>query len=69
MNDPLLEKLGGERVCCVCGYIEREVYRLFCPHCMQRDRLSTLRIVEDAHKAVPKSMDPPAVEHVQSVSM
>jgi hypothetical protein len=69
MNEPLLEKIGGERVCRVCGYIEREVYRLFCPHCMQRDRLSTLATVEDYPPVGPYSLDPSAVKTVQSVSM
>ena len=69
MNAPLLEKMGGERVCRVCGYIEREVYRLFCPHCMQRDRLSTLVTVEDSHLAGAYFADPPTVKSVQSVAL
>jgi uncharacterized paraquat-inducible protein A len=69
MNEPLLEKIGGQRVCRVCGYIEREVYRLFCPRCMQRDRLSTLIAAEDSIALASFSKDPPVVEPVRSVSM
>jgi uncharacterized paraquat-inducible protein A len=72
MNKPLLEKMGGERVCRVCGYIEREVYRLFCPRCMQRDRLSTLTTlttVEDYFPAGPYPMEPPEVKPGRSVLM
>jgi hypothetical protein len=69
MNEPLLEKMGGERICRVCGYIEREVYRLFCPHCMQRDRLSTLAAVEEYHSAGAYPMEPPELKTGQSVSM
>jgi hypothetical protein len=50
--NPMLEKMGGERICQICGYIESEVYRLFCPHCMQRDRLSALTTIDRAHEIV-----------------
>jgi hypothetical protein len=69
MTEPLLEKMGGERVCRVCGYVEREVYRLFCPHCMQRDRLSTLATVEEYRPAGPYPLEPPAVNPGQNVSI
>ena len=68
MNEPLLEKMGGERVCSICGYIEREVYRLFCPHCMQRDRLSALVALKDSQRAVPYPMEQPAVKPAQGIS-
>jgi hypothetical protein len=69
MNEPLLEKMGGERICRNCGYIEREVYRLFCPRCMQRDRLSSLVAAADTYCAAPYSMDPTPVNPVQGVSI
>jgi transposase len=69
MNKPLLEKMGGERVCRVCGYIEREVYRLFCPRCMQRDCLSALTILEDYPPAGSYTLEPPEVKPGRSVSM
>ena len=69
MNEPLLEKMGGERVCSICGYVEREVFRLFCPHCMQRDRLSTLVPLEESHRTVPYSADPNLAKPMQGVSV
>jgi hypothetical protein len=69
MNEALLEKMGGERICRICGYVEREVYRLFCPRCMQRDRLSSLVAAVDTYSIAPYPMDPPPVNPVQGVSM
>jgi len=60
MNETILDKMGGERTCAVCGYVEREVYRLFCPHCMQRDRLSPLTTKEVSDLALPYPVEPPA---------
>lgn len=69
MNDPLLEKMGGERICRICGYIEREVYRLFCPRCMQRDRLSTLVVADSLPWTPSLPNDPTADNSVQGVSI
>jgi transposase len=67
MKETILEKMGGERTCSVCGYIEREVYRLFCPHCMQRDRLSALTTLENAHPALPYPVEPTGLNPVEGV--
>ncbi|MBN1438404.1 MAG: transposase [Anaerolineales bacterium] len=69
MNESLLEKMGGERVCSVCGYVEREVYRLFCPRCMQRDRLSALTTRENATDILPVPLEPSGLNPVDVVPM
>jgi hypothetical protein len=71
MMDPMLEKMGGERICQLCGYIERDVYRLFCPHCMQRDRLSPLTAMERAHEIISPSSEPqaPSTHPIENASM
>ena len=69
MNETILEKMGGERACSVCGYVEREVYRLFCPHCMQRDRLSALTTMEHPNPTLPYPMEPPGLNPVEGISI
>jgi hypothetical protein len=69
MNDPLLEKMGGNRTCRICGYVEREVYRLFCPRCMQNDRLSILVAADDYRRTFPLPKDPGADNPVQGISI
>jgi hypothetical protein len=69
MTETILDKMGGERMCSVCGYVEREVYRLFCPHCMQRDRLSALTTVENSSSALPYPLDPSGMNPVESASI
>jgi hypothetical protein len=69
MTSELLEKMGGERYCSVCGYEEREVYRIFCPCCMQRDRLAALVSRNQAHEIVPYPMEPSSHKPMQDFSM
>jgi Zn ribbon nucleic-acid-binding protein len=69
MTSDLLEKMGGERFCSICGYVEREVYRLFCPHCMQRDRLAALVSRDESHETVPCPMEPSSRNSFQGLSM
>jgi len=69
MTEPLLEKMGGERICKICGYVEREVYRLFCRRCLQRDLLSSLFAAADTHRAASYPLDPHPVNPVQGVSI
>jgi hypothetical protein len=66
MSETILDKMGGERKCIVCGYVEREVYRLFCPRCMQRDRLSALTTAENMHQSLPYPVDPPGTNPVEN---
>jgi uncharacterized paraquat-inducible protein A len=67
MNKTILDKMGGERACSVCGYVEREVYRLFCPRCMQRDRLSPLTTKENTSPAMPYPLEPPGLNPVEGI--
>jgi transposase len=69
MNETILEKMGGERTCSVCGYVEREVYRLFCPRCMQRDRLSALTTKENTTQTLPVPLESSGTNPVESVSL
>ena len=69
MNETILDKMGGERTCSVCGYVEREVYRLFCPHCMQRDRLSALTTLEQPNPTLPYPLEPPGLNPVERISI
>jgi hypothetical protein len=69
MNETILDKMGGERTCSVCGYVEREVYRLFCPHCMQRDRLSALTTMEQPNPTIPYPLEPPGLNPVEGISI
>jgi hypothetical protein len=69
MNETILDKMGGERTCGVCGYVERDVYRLFCPRCMQRDRLSALTTSENSHPTLPYPLDPTAENPVEGISI
>ncbi|MFN2300177.1 MAG: hypothetical protein ACK2UB_15135 [Anaerolineales bacterium] len=66
MSETILDKMGGERKCIVCGYVEREVYRLFCPRCMQRDRLSALTTAENIPNARAYPYEPPGVNPVEN---
>jgi hypothetical protein len=69
MNETILEKMGGERRCIICGYVEREVYRLFCPHCMQRDRLSALTTLENSNETLPYPLEPTGMNPVEGISI
>jgi hypothetical protein len=69
MNETILDKMGGERACSKCGYVEREVYRLFCPHCMQRDRLSALTALEDPTLTLPYTLEPPGLNPAEGISI
>jgi hypothetical protein len=69
MNETMLDKMGGERSCGVCGYVEREVYRLFCPHCMQRDRLSALTALEADTPTLPYPLDRSGVNPVEGINI
>ncbi len=70
MNETILDKMGGERTCSVCGYVEREVYRLFCPHCMQRDRLSALTTLEQQpNPTLTYPLEPPGINPVEGISI
>ncbi|MBN2085337.1 MAG: hypothetical protein JW748_08920 [Anaerolineales bacterium] len=69
MNETILDKMGGERVCSECGYVEREVYRLFCPHCMQRDRLSALTTMEHSTPNLPYPLEPPGLNPAEGISI
>ncbi len=69
MNETILDKMGGERTCNVCGYVEREVYRLFCPHCMQRDRLSALTTLENSHPALPYPLERPGLNPAEGATI
>ncbi len=67
MDKTILDKMGGERTCRECGYVEREVYRLFCPHCLQRDRLSALTTEENSHPAPPYPLDGPGMSSTEGI--
>jgi hypothetical protein len=69
MASELLEKTGGERYCSVCGYVEREVYRLFCPYCMERDRLATLVSKDMLPETVPYPLEPSPGNSLPGFSM
>ena len=69
MNETILDKMGGERACSICGYEEREVYRLFCPHCMQRDRLSALTALEHPTPTLPYPLEPPGLNPTEGISI
>jgi hypothetical protein len=69
MNDTILEKMGGERTCTICGYVEREVYRLFCPRCMQRDRLSALTTEENTPSTLPYPLESSGMNPVEGMSV
>ena len=69
MTDTILEKMGGERTCSVCGYVEREVYRLFCPHCLQRDRLSALTTLENPQPTLTYALEPSGLNPVEGMSI
>lgn len=57
MVSDFLESRGGERHCPVCGFEEREIFRLFCPCCMKRDRLTTLISMKTPSDAVSLPAD------------